>query len=115
MQLRRAGYLFSQLGGAFLVHYPHLDSKSRLEWNKKPDALIKNPKFASKLLKDTDQNIDWGPFKRARVDALFVDFKKWLNQNIHKEPRVLMCDDAADDDVSLWVHPDKGNRRHRKA
>ena len=82
--------------------------ESRLEWAKKPDALIKNPKSASKF-KDADQNnIDWGSFKRSRVDALYLDFKKWLDQSIEKEPRVSICDDATDDDVSLWVNPDKG-------
>ena len=108
MQLRRAGYLFSQLGGAFLVHYPHLDSKSRLEWNKKPKAMEKYHKSASELLENADQSIDWGSFKRARVDALFLDFKEWLDGTVEEEPRVLMCEDALNDDVRLWVHPDKG-------
>lgn len=108
MQLRRAGYLFSQLGGAFLVHYPHLDSKSRLEWNKKPTAMEKYHKSASELLENADQSIDWGSFKRARVDALFLDFKEWLDGTVEEEPRVLMCEDALNDDVRLWVHPDKG-------
>lgn len=108
MQLRRAGYLFSQLGGAFLVHYPHLDSKSRLEWNKKPKAMEKYHKSASELLENADQSIDWGSFKRARVDALFLDFKEWLDGTVEEEPRVLMCEDALNDDIRLWVHPDKG-------
>jgi len=34
MQLRKVGYKFSQIGGAFLVHYPHSSSKARREWNK---------------------------------------------------------------------------------
>ena len=109
MQLRRAGYLFTQLGGAFLVHYPHLDSKSRLEWNKKPKAMEKYHKSASELLENEDQDIDWGSFKRARVDALFLDFKEWLDGTVENEPRVPMCGDALNDDVRLWVHPDKSD------
>lgn len=109
MQLRRAGYLFTQLGGAFLIHYPHLDSKSRLEWNKKPKAMEKYHKSASELLENEDQDIDWGSFKRARVDALFLDFKEWLDGTVENEPRVPMCGDALNDDVRLWVHPDKSD------
>ena len=26
---------------------------------------------------------DWGKFKRERVDALFYDFKRWLEENVH--------------------------------
>ncbi|KAL7518532.1 hypothetical protein ACHAWX_003351 [Stephanocyclus meneghinianus] len=37
MQLRRRGYLFSQLGGTFLIHYPHMHSKSRKEFDKRPN------------------------------------------------------------------------------
>ncbi len=107
MQLRRSGYLFSQLGGAFLVHYPHLDSKSRLEWNKKPKAMEKYHKSASELLEKEDGDIDWGSFKRARVDALFLDFKEWLDGTVEDESRVPMCDDALNDDVRLWVHSDR--------
>jgi len=109
MQLRRAGYLFTQLGGAFLVHYPHLDSKSRLEWNKKPKAMEKYHKSVSELLNNENRNIDWGSFKRARVDALFLDFKEWLDGTVEDESRVEMCGDALNDDVRLWVHPDNGD------
>mmetsp|Transcript_21534 Transcript_21534/g.46829 ORF Transcript_21534/g.46829 Transcript_21534/m.46829 type:complete len:689 (-) Transcript_21534:1025-3091(-) len=106
MQLRRAGYLFSQLGGAFLVHYPHLDSKARLEWNKKPKAM--ESKTASELLEAEAGDIDWGSFKRARVDALFLDFKEWLDGTVEDESRIPMCVDALNDDLRLWVHPNKG-------
>lgn len=102
MQLRRSGYQFSQLGGAFLIHYPHLDSKARMEWNKKPELL--NQKPLDKLDGQDKENIDWQSFKRARVDALFIEFRKWLG-SIESEPRVPMCDNAPNDDVKLWVHP----------
>ena len=105
MQLRRAGWLYTQLGGAFLVHYPHLDSQARLEWNKKPKAMEKYHYSASEL--QEDENIDWGSFKRARVDALFLDFKEWLDGTVEDESRTPMCDDALNDDVRLWVHSDR--------
>jgi hypothetical protein len=85
MQLRRVGYKFLQIGGAFLIHYPHSASKSRLEWERA-------------------DNIDWGQRKRARVDALFLDFKKWLYVKVEDRLRTPMCKDAQNDDYSLWVH-----------
>jgi hypothetical protein len=103
MQLRRSGYQFSQLGGAFLVHYPHLDSKSREEWNKKPDLLHQKPLDA--LDGEDKEQIDWKSFKRARVDALFIEYRKWLGSSVEDKSRVPMCDDAQNDDVRLWVHP----------
>ena len=103
MQLRKTGYRFSQLGGAFLVHYPHLDSKSREEWNKKPDELWEKPLGA--LDGESKEKIDWGSFKRARVDALFLDFRKWLEENVEDKSRVPMCKDAQNDDFRLWVPP----------
>jgi hypothetical protein len=108
MQLRRAGYKFSQIGGAFLVHYPHLDSKAREEWNKSPENLAIPAKVAAKaagkVLKHPDK-IDLSQFKRARVDALFLDFKRWLNENVQDESRTPKCPNAQNDDYSLWVHP----------
>eukprot|EP00956_Cyclotella_meneghiniana_P002674 scaffold3158_cov47-Cyclotella_meneghiniana.AAC.9 len=106
MQLRRSNYQFSQLGGAFLIHYPHLDSKARMEWNKKPELLHETP--LDKLDGTDKEKIDWQSFKRARVDALFIEFRKWLGTitiENGEEPRVPMCDDAPNDDVKLWVHP----------
>ncbi|KAL3793652.1 hypothetical protein HJC23_010224 [Cyclotella cryptica] len=105
MQLRRSGYQFSQLGGAFLVHYPHLDSKSREEWNKKPDLLYSTS--LNELDGETKEKIDWASFKRARVDALFLDFRRWLDSSVEDEARVPMCKDAQNDDVRLWVPPGK--------
>ncbi len=106
MQLRRAGYLFSQLGGAFLVHYPHLDSNSRLEWNKQPKEMKERRAPASDVVKNTAEDVNWQSFKRARIDALFLDFKEWLVENVADDARVPKCDDAANDDKLLWVHKD---------
>ncbi|KAL7489962.1 hypothetical protein ACHAW6_015755 [Cyclotella cf. meneghiniana] len=105
MQLRRSGYLFSQLGGAFLVHYPHLDSKSREEWKKKPDLLYSSS--LNELDGESKEKIDWASFKRARVDALFLEFRRWLESSVEDESRVPMCANAQNDDVRLWVPPGK--------
>merc|ERR1719296_645240 len=53
------------------------------------------------------QEIDWGSYKRARVDALFLDFKEWLDGTVEDESRVPMCADALNDDMRLWVHSAK--------
>ena len=104
MQLRRTGYVFSQLGGVFLVHYPHLNSASRLEWDKKPKELQDTPLEVAR----TRKKIDWSSSKRAQVDALFVDFKEWLDGR-EDASRVPMCADALDDDARLWVHAAAGD------
>eukprot|EP00986_Skeletonema_menzelii_P016279 scaffold14150_cov118-Skeletonema_menzelii.AAC.2 len=108
MQLRRSGYQFSQLGEAFLVHYPHLDSQSRLEWNKKPKELQKvDSILVGDVLESKEgSNIDLLSYKRARVDSLFLDYKDWLRDNVTDSARVPMCENALNDDVRLWVHRD---------
>lgn len=109
MQLRRSGYMFSQLGEAFLVHYPHLDSKSRLQWNKAPKQLrrVDSTRVGDVLEGKEGKNIDLFEYKRARVDALFLDYKDWLNDNVQDESRVPMCKNALNDDIRLWVHRDQ--------
>jgi len=108
MQLRRSGYMFSQLGEAFLVHYPHLDSKSRLEWNKKPKELenVHSTLVVDVLESDKERSIDLLSYKRARVDALFLDYKDWLRDYVEDTSRVPMCENALNDDVRLWIHRD---------
>ena len=103
MQLRRTGYLFSQLGGAFLVHYPHLDSPSRIEWNKKPEALEKGAAI-SQVIETSKGKIDWAAYKRARVDSLFVEYRKWLEESVEDVSRVPMCSNALNYDIKLWAH-----------
>jgi hypothetical protein len=95
MHMRRTGYTFSQLGGAYLVHYPHLDSKSRMEWNESP--------LEGHALNEVQQ-ADWAAYKRGRVDAVFVDFRTWLQRAVPDETVVPKCHDAEDDDARLWIH-----------
>jgi hypothetical protein len=111
MQLRKVGYQFTQLGGAFLVHYPHLDSASRIEWNKKPEPLASvSSKVARTVLEEKAAEVDLAQFKRARIDSLFIQFKEWLNDNVHDEARTPKCTDAQNDDYSLWVRSSKQNK-----
>jgi hypothetical protein len=105
MQLRRTGYHFMQLGGAFVVHYPHLDSTARMHWNGGKDG--------SQLPKPRDPSIDLSTFKRGQIDATFVAFREWLSQAIPDQAVVPMCEDALDDDERLWIAPPERKRRRR--
>lgn len=96
MQVIASGYVFSQLGGAYLVHYPHLDSASRQVWNHKTETNSpgdNNPKEKKESS------------KRGQIDKLFVDFKTWLDTTIDSKTvqRMHACEDAQDDDSKLWV------------
>lgn len=62
---------------------------------------------ADLFAKGDKSKIDWSTFKRARVDALFLDFKEWLDGTVEDESRVSLCEDALNDDVRLWVHSNK--------
>ena len=105
MQLRRMGYIFSQLGGAFVVHYPHLDSQSRMEWNEAPQELYDtNEKGRPIKHAPVDVHADWTAYKRGRVDAVFVEFREWLSKEVPDESRVPLCDDAEDDESKLWIN-----------
>jgi len=95
MQMRRSGYVFSQIGGEFVVHYPHLQSKARKVW-------AKGNKQHAQLLKE-GKTIDWAKYKRGRVDKIFVEFRKWMNKKVKDKARLGMCVDAQNDDGKLWV------------
>jgi hypothetical protein len=107
MQLRKVGYKFSQIGGAFLVHYPHSSSKARREWNKLADearAADGGKRLPSETLKEAAHTLDLEKFHRAHIDKLFLVFKKWLNENVDDESRTPMCANVDNDDYSLWVY-----------
>ena len=100
MQLRRMGYTFWQLGkGAFVVHYPHLDSKSRQSWNEAPPQKHNNP----------SSQIQWQTYKRGRMDQLFVEFREWLRSEVPDNTRTPFCQDKLDDDARLWYDRTKFN------
>jgi hypothetical protein len=106
MQLRREGYLFSQVGGAFVVHYPHLDSASRMEWNHGPEEIQPFRGADGKMHKKQPVDIkltDWVNYKRGQVDAVFITFRTWLQSEVEDTSRVQMCEDREDDDSRLWI------------
>eukprot|EP00980_Cylindrotheca_fusiformis_P015822 scaffold4634_cov122-Cylindrotheca_fusiformis.AAC.3 len=110
MQLVRSGYVLSQVGGVFLVHYPHLDSESRQHWNEAPNQLkvykegnkdhvppqIRRPN-------ESETNLSFASYKRGQVDQLFVKYRKWLRERVPDESRIGLCEDHQDDDSKLWV------------
>ena len=95
MHLRRSGWNFWQLGEAFLVHYPHLDSASRMHWNGGENGV--------QLTRPKDKQVDWLSFKRGQIDHTFVQFREWLHKQVPDHARTPMCEDAMDDDARLWV------------
>ena len=110
MHLVRSGYTFSQLGVAFLVHYPHLDSQSRQHWNEAPDQLkvygVNDKEHLSPLIRKpnaTDSGLELKKFKRGQIDEIFVRFRKWLEKNVPDNSKVKLCEDHQDDDSKLWV------------
>lgn len=107
MQLIRSGYTLSQLGGTYLVHYPHLDSASRQHWNEAPEQLkVFNEKVGSTQIRrpaESDKNLRLGSFKRGQVDQLFVEFRQWLEEEVPDQRKIKMCPEHQDDDAKLWV------------
>ena len=108
MQMRRMGWDFVQLGQVFLVHYPHLDSASRLEWNEGPKKIqdpvkLKDGTVRRREPKEVD-NVDWSQYQRGQVDQLYVDFRHWLETDVPDNARVQPCKDAVDDDSMLWIN-----------
>jgi hypothetical protein len=110
MQLIRSGYILSQVGGAFVVHYPHLDSESRQHWNEAPDQLKvfkENDKehLSPQVRKpnETETYLDFTSYKRGQVDQLFVKYRRWLQEQVPDERKINLCKDHQDDDSKLWV------------
>jgi hypothetical protein len=97
MQLVRSGYAFWQLGESFLVHYPHLDSSARLQWNGGPHG---------EQLFEPERGHLITEYKRAQTDQTFVKFRDWLDDKIPDKTRIPKCDEAMDDDAKLWVDED---------
>lgn len=61
-------------------------------------------KSAYDILDADNTDFDLMKFKRARVDALFLDFKEWMDGTVEDDSRTHMCIDSLNDDVRLWVH-----------
>jgi hypothetical protein len=100
MQLRRNGYRFEQLGagGDYLIHMPHAESASRLEWNRGPPTRKRTHEG-----KKEDEVVLWSNYKRGRVDSLFVVFEQWLHANVPDRSRIGLCENAPNHDQMLWT------------
>lgn len=96
MQLRRYGYKLFQIGGAFVVHYPHLESTARLHWNGGANGEL--------LQKPNHSLVNLSAYKRGQIDETFVKFRTWLAQNVADETVVPQCDISLNDDERLWIN-----------
>jgi hypothetical protein len=106
MHVMRRGYTLSQVGGAFVVHYPHLESPARTKWNEAPEKLQyrqKHNQIGVRKPKKSDGDLNLHNYKRGQVDQLFVAFRKWLEEEVPDISRVGLCKDAEDDDSKLWI------------
>jgi hypothetical protein len=132
MQVVASGFVFSQVSGAYLVHYPHAISKSRQDWNKAPKELVQSSNggdsssgnqnndnsnsnsnnYSVRKPKKSDGDLGFENYHRGKVDDLYIRFKEWLAEAIPEDKaRLAMCDSAQDDDTKLWIDP---NRKHWK-
>mmetsp|Transcript_15617 Transcript_15617/g.22249 ORF Transcript_15617/g.22249 Transcript_15617/m.22249 type:complete len:314 (+) Transcript_15617:193-1134(+) len=104
MHMRHTGYVFSQLGGVFVCHYPHPYAPARESWNAGMDLRklwIYNDTFITQTYGGP---VDWTKFKRGQVDKIFIEFKKWLHSQVPDQARTPMCPDAFQDDMKLWLN-----------
>lgn len=118
MHLRRSGYDFAQVGGAFVCHYPHFRSKAKLSWDYIPNLNVsdvlavsvearkeaKQNRFNVVEKKDMIRGVDWAQTKRGKGDLLYLDYRKWLYDTVPDEARLKMCDESYTDDSKLWVN-----------
>jgi hypothetical protein len=129
MQMRRSGYLFRQLGGVFVCHYPHPPAASREAWNagKQERKLYTNNRTVFEEMymhhgtgtDGTDsKDFEWTQYKRGQVDKLFVEYKRWLDVTYTSprfQARTPMCEDPSNDDAKLWLNAVDINRDRRRA
>lgn len=53
------------------------------------------------------EGVNWTAYKRGRVDAAFVEFRKWLAREVPDEAIIHKCSNAEDDDARLWYDRSK--------
>jgi hypothetical protein len=122
MHMRHVGYVFSQVGGVFVVHYPHPYAPSRETWNSGIDLRriwLYNHTLLNQMFGVSDSSpdaisIDWTRFKRGQVDKIFFEFKKWLLSEVPDSVRTPMCPDAFNDDVKLWLNKEDAPLNQRE-
>ena len=82
--LRRVGFRFKQLGGSFVTHIPHGDSPAKIEWNKEHQK--GNTQITNRL--------------RGRIHDKYIEFIKWLEENVPDTSRLKKCESFEDDEVN---------------
>ena len=107
MQMRHTGYVFSQLGGVFVVHYPHHYAKTRKAWGhgkrNRKESINNDQQQQQQITTKGSPPIDWTQYKRGQVDKIFVEFRSWLKETVKEQARTPMCEDAVNDDANLWI------------
>jgi len=103
MQMRHTGYVFLQLGGVFLCHYPHPPAASLETWK---DGIEVRKLWLSNrtAAEETFGPIDWTKYKRGQVDKIFIEFKKWLKHEVPEHARTPKATSKFNDDVKLWLN-----------
>lgn len=114
MQVVASGFELHQIGGAYLVHYPHAVSTSREEWNRAPKELVPpdadDATYSVRRPRKSDGDLGFQRYHRGKVDDLYIRFKEWLRRSIPQDrARMELCDDAQDDDTKLWIDPKRKN------
>ena len=113
MHLRHNGYMFKTLGKAYIIHYPHLESKARVEWNKRPEQLKPHMKpsqlVAASGNSSGSSSVNWLEFKRGAIDALYIKFTTWL-ETLQDKSRVPICEHVGGDGVELWANVNESSK-----
>jgi hypothetical protein len=97
--LRRVGYVFQQLGQAFVIHYPHDKSPAKRAWmefENQPGIDLK-----TSFNKDTMTD-EWANLKRVQMDEVFVQFRNWLSVLPTTGVRTPRCGNWNATDQALW-------------
>ena len=74
------------------------DLKPVFAIRRKPDQVESNDMHDA-----DDKDLDLMKFKRARIDAFFLDFKEWMDGTVEDDSRTQMCIDSLNDDEKVWT------------
>ena len=104
LHLRQLGYRLFQMGQAFVIHYPHKESKAKKSWL--GGASVRRVKLEGQKAMDFQS-------KRSENDKYFLEFRQWLAESVPDRTRLRKCSDeggfSQDDDTALWVARDDNN------
>jgi hypothetical protein len=103
--LRRAGYLFQQLGQAFVVHYPHEKSTAKRAWMEYTTVDLNDNPFHNNNNNDPNnmnRTDALANLKRVQMDEIFVQFRNWLSALPTPGVRTPRCDQWNESDQGLW-------------